>query len=339
MANFNTSNLLAAQTILKQKYAKQEMRMKPVPALGLLLQNTDFLTVDAKTLRTREDRPIEAHLLTRTKRATGTQRTHNHTGSIDDSMKVTLQWLTKTDKTAMTLKLLDNNLFEYNTVLANKLEQCMMNILEDYETAGIAYLLANRTQYSASLKGATFNAATDVVEITADKKERFYQMLKSVMRQNKYGNQLDVIADSLMYVDGEFIAAQGAGNSTNYGFQFNGLNIVESIELADANYPAGTVLAMPKQSVAALNWIPKQNRVGWGDYNSNVGGYGTIYDPWFNLPFAIHGYAERADKSAVNGDTQDVALEFEVSLDLSFNKAPLSGANSESVIYEAAMVS
>lgn len=340
MANFTTANLLTAQTLLNKKYAQPEMRMKPAAAYGLLIKNNDFLTVGAETLRTREDRPIEAHLLARTKRTTVTQRTYNHTGTIDDSQKVTLQWITKADKTTISLKLLDKSVFDFNTVLANKLEQCMMNILEDNETAAIDYLLANRTQFSAPLKAATFNTATDAVEIAANRKDRFYQTLKSVMRQNKYKGMLDVIADSQMFIDGEFDANQGSSNATNLGFQFNNLNIVESIELADANYPTGVVLAMPTQSVGALTWIPKQNRQGWGDYNSYVGGYGTMTDPFgYGLTFAVHGYAQRADTSATNGDTQDVTMEFELSLDTSFNKAPLSGANSESVIYEAAVVS
>lgn len=323
--------------MLNSKYAKPEMRIKPSPAFQLLLGNSDFLMVGAETLRTREDRPIEAHLLARTKRNTGNSRVYNHTGSIDDSIKVTLAWSTKSDVTAISLKLLDKSLFDFNTVLSNKLEQCMMNILEDEETAAIAYLMAQRTQYSAALKGATFNGVNDAVEISANSKNQFYQLLKSVMRQNKYSAQLDVVADPLMYVDAEYLKAQGAGNNQNTSFQFNGLNIAESIELSDANYDQGVVLAMPSQSVAALTWIPKQNRAGWGDYNTYEGGYGSMSDPWgLGLRFAVHGYVYRADTSGTNGDTQDVLMQFELSLDTSFNKSPLSGNNSESVIYEVA---
>jgi hypothetical protein len=339
MANFATGNLLTAQTILNARYAQPEMRMKPSPALDMLLGNTNFLTVDAKTLRTRDDRPIEAHLFSRTKRTSGAARAATHTGTIDDSQKVTLTWATKSDKTSISLKLLDKSVFEFNEVLANKLEQCMMNIVEDHETAAIAYLLAQRTQVSEVLKGATFNTANYVAEIAEIDKNKFLQVLKSIMRQNKYKGQLDVIADSIMQVELEFMQNQGSANSTNTGFQFNGVRYAESIELADTNYTNGMVVAMPAQSVCALDWIPKQNRTGWGDYNSYVGGFGTIRDPWgMGLTFAVHGYSSRSDTSATNGDAQDVLMEFEVSLDLSLNKAPLSTSN-ESVIYEIARVS
>lgn len=310
--------------MVNAKYAKPEMRMKPAPAFSLLTKNSDFLMEGADTLRTREDRAIEAHLLARTKRNSGSARAYNHTGTIDDSQKVTLAWTTKSDTFAMSLKLLDKSLFDFNTVFANKLEQACMNILEDKETEAIAYLLAARaTQQPPGLKNASFNGApNNAVEVAANNSSEFYQILKSIMRQNFFSGQLDVIADSLLFVSAEYQAAQGAGNQSNLAFQFNGINIVESVELADANYANGCVIAMPSQSACALNWIPKQNRQGWGDYNSYVGGYGTFQ--FMGYTFALHGYAQRADQSGSNGDVQDVLMEFELSLDTSYNVSPIS---------------
>jgi hypothetical protein len=311
--------------------------MKPAPAFTLLTSNDNFLIVGAETLKTRDDRAIEAHLLARTKRASGAARTHNHTGTFDDSQKVTLTWTTKSDKFAISLKLLDKSVFDFNTVLANKLEQACMNVLEDKETEAIAYLRAQRTAVSApvsgALKKATFSDANDSFEIDAADKNQFYQIIGSILRQHKYSSMLDVIADSSLYVSAEFQGQQGAGNNTNLAFQFQNKRIVESVELADANYPQGVVIAMPQQSVCALNWIPKQNRTGWGDFNAYNGGYGTF--TFMGYKFALHGYASRTDTSASNGDSQDVTMEFEVSLDTSYNKAPLTNAN-ESVIYQIA---
>jgi len=339
MANFDVSNLLTAQTMVSDKYKSPEMRMKPAPAFGLLTGNSNFLVVGAETLRTRDDRPIEAHLLARTKRSSGSGRTHNHTGTIDDSQKVTLTWTTKSDKFAISLKLLDKSVFDFNTVLANKLEQACMNILEDKETEAIAYLVAQRATQQPTIKGGAFNAANDAVEITASNAVTFYQRVKSIMRQNYFGGQLDIIADSLLQIAAENLAAQGAGNATNSAFQFAGLTIAESVELGDANYANGLVLAMPQGSVGALNWIPKQNRQGYGDYNSYNGGYGVFR--FMGYSFAIHAYAERADTSATNGDTQDVLMQFELSLDSSYNKSPLNYTTnrSDSVIVQFGQLS
>lgn len=326
--------------MVADKYKSAEMRMKPAPAFALLSGNDNFLIVGAETLKTRDDRAIEAHLLSRTKRTAGSARAHNHTGTIDDSQKVTLTWTTKSDKFAISLKLLNKSVFDFNTVLANKIAQACMNILEDKETEAISFLRAQRTsQQPSGLKGATFNATNDAVEVDATEENKFFQRVRSIMRQNYFSSNLDIIADPMLAVAAEYLAAQGTGNATNYGFQFQGLNIAESVELEDSNYSKGAALVMPAGSVAALNWIPKENRQGWGDYNSYVGGYGTFN--FLGYTFAVHGYAGRSDTSASNGDTQDVTMEFEVSLDSSFNAAPLdyTTGRTDSVIIEVAQAS
>jgi hypothetical protein len=334
MANFSVSNILTAQTMVSDKYKAAEMRMKPAPAFSLLTGNDNFLIQEAASLKTRDDRPIEAHLFARTKRNSGAARAHNHTGTFDDSQKVTLTWTTKSDVTSISLKLLDKSLFDFNTVLANKLEQCAKNILEDKETEAIAYLAAQKaTAQPAGLKNGTF--ANGAVEIDAINDKKFFQIVRSIARQNYFGGTLDIIADSVLAVQAEFLAAQGIGNATNYGFQFKNVNIAESVEYANANYAVGgSAYVMPQGNVAALNWIPKQNREGWGDYESFNGGYGVFQ--FMGYTFALHAYAQRSDTSASNGATQDVTMEFELSLDSSFNKAPLNyvTGRTDSVIIE-----
>lgn len=321
MANFSVANLLTAQTMVSDKYKSAEMRMKPAPAFSLLTANSNFLIVGAETLKTRDDRAIEAHLLSRTKRAAGSARAHNHTGTIDESQKVDLTWTTKSDKFAISLKLLDKSLFDFNTVLANKFEQACMNILEDKETEAIAYLVANKAAQQPTLKGVTWNGTTGAIEVDAAKSEKIFQWVRSAMRQNYFGGMVDIIADPSIAVSAEFLSAQGSGNATNYGYQFQNMSIAESVEYSDSDYAEGSMLVMPSGSVGALNWIPKQNRQGYGDYNSYVGGYGTF--SFMGYQFAVHGYAQRADTSGSNGDAQDVSMEFEVSLDSSFNASPL----------------
>lgn len=339
MANFDVSNLLTAQTMVADRYKQPEMRMKPAPAFTLLTSNENFLIVGAETLKTRDDRAIEAHLLSRTKRSAGSARAHNHTGTIDDSQKVTLTWTTKSDKFAISLKLLDKSVFDFNTVLANKFEQACMNILEDKETEAIAYLRSARATQQPTLKVATFNADNDAIEIDANKATKAVAAIKSVLRQNYFGGQIDAIVDSNLQVLFDEIAAQGQNNGTNTAYQFPGFRYVESVELTDANYADGIALAMPQGGAAALNWIPKQNRDGWGDYMSAVGGYGTFN--FMGYTFAVHGYAGRADTSGSNGDKQDVTMEFEVSLDTSFNVAPLNytTGRTDSVVHQFGITS
>ena len=335
MANFDVSNLLNAQQILDKKYASVEQRMKPAPAFELLTSNQTFIQ-GLEQLKTRDDRPTTLYYIKRTKRGAGSSRTHNHTGTIDDTAAVTPTWTTKSDVFAISLKLLNKNVFDFNTVLANKFEQAAMNILEDKETEAIAYLRAQRATQQPTLKGGSFSTPNTAVEINADKATTFFQRLKSIMRQNYFSGMADVIVDSNMNLAAEFLMAQGSANAQNTMFQFPGLRIVESVELDDTNYPQGIALGFPQGQVCAMNWIPKENRQGVGDYNSYVGGFGTFN--FMGYTFAVHGYAQRADTSSANGDTQDMGMEFEVSLDTSFNKAPISYTTNrtDSVIIEFA---
>src|SRR5574339_203272 len=116
MAYFDTSNLLTAQRILADKYASAELRMKPAPVFALLTSNDQFI-IGVNELKTRVDRATELHYIARTKRSSGSARAHDHTGTIDDTAKVTPTWTTKSDKTTISLKLLDKNVFDFNTVL------------------------------------------------------------------------------------------------------------------------------------------------------------------------------------------------------------------------------
>jgi hypothetical protein len=335
MANFDVSNLLTAQQILADKYGSAEQRMKPTTAFSLLTSNDAFI-VGVESVKTRDDRATELHYITRTKRTSGTARAASHTGTIDDTAKVTPTWTTKSDKFAMSLKLLDKSLYDFNVVLANKFGQACQNILEDKETEALAYVMAQRATQQPTITGiGTFNATTDAVEIVAANASSFMQRLGKVMAKNYFSkDQIDVIVDSILGIAIEQQMAQGSGNQTNLGYNWQGKTIVESVELSDADYANGVALAFPKGQVSALNWIPKQNRQGWGDYNSYVGGYGTIN--FMGYQFAVHGYAQRSDQSASNGDAQDVLMEFEVSLDTSYNKAPLSytTGRTDSVIIE-----
>lgn len=335
MPNFDVSNLLTAQTMVSDKYKAADMRMKPAPAFELLTRNDNFLIVAADTLKLRDDRPIEAHLLARTKRATTSARSYSHVGTIDDSQKVTLTWTTKKDVFAISLKLLDKSVFDFDTVLANKFHQACMNILEDKETEAIAYLRASRaTVQPAGLKGGSFNTPFTAVDIIAPTSASFFQRVKSIMKQNFFSGNLDIIVDANLMIAAEYLQAQGSNNGQNLQYQFPNLRIVESVELSDSNYANGIALAMPGEAVAALNWIPKENRNGWGDYNEYTGGYGTFM--FMGYQFAVHGYSQRADTSLTNGDAQDILMQFEVSLDTSYNKSPLTAitGRTDSVIVE-----
>lgn len=336
MANFTDSVLVKTQTLLDQRANKAELRYKPSAALMMLLKNRDFLIPNVKELKTRDDHPTKAYLKNRNSRALGSARAHDHSGAASDTTEVDVSFTTYSDKFQTTLKKSDYNVLSAAEILALEVENAMLNMYEGIETAMLSWLGTNKTTVSnppsGSLKNGTFNATNDVFEIAASEEDKFWLRMKSIMRQHKYRGLLDVVADSKLVSDGEFLAQQGQGNSTNLGFQFSGIDVAESIELSDGDYANGVAYAFEQGTAGILDWIPRQNREGHGDMESYVGGYGTIVEPLTGLEFAVHAYRDRADTSGANGQTQDVVQEWEVSIDLSPQAAPISVAN-ETPIY------
>ena len=334
MANYAAAVLLEAQLILNERLNAPEKRLKAGGAMNAFMKNTEFSVPNIGDLRAKEERPEGIHFMNRSKRTNATfTRTHNHTGTVGDSTKVATAWKTFGDKCQTSLKRADNNVYTDAQMLANELDNIFKNIHEDIDAHALTQLGTMRTQVNGATKGGTWSAANNTWQIAAANKDRFIQQVKSMMRQNYYNGQYDLVADSLLFGELEFRAAQGGGNATNLGFQYGGVDIMENVKLTDANYANGVGYMIGQGTIGVVDWIPTQNRQGRGSYDTVLGGYGSIVDPITGLSFAVHGYSGRADTSGAGGDTQDDVLELEVSIDLSFNKAPLTVAN-ESTVFQ-----
>jgi len=329
MADYAAAVLAKAQVILNEQAESAEMREKPSASLMTLLQNRNYLIPNITEVRTREDRPTNVYLKNRTSRSLISARAHDHTGAISDATEVPVTFDTYGDKFATSLKRADDKLYSDAQILAHEIKNAFANIHEGIETAMITWFDTNKNTVSlpTAVKRAPFNAVNDVYEVAAGDSNEYWNIIKSIFRQEKYSaSSFDVISDSLLVSTGDYIANQGTGNSANLGFQFAGLDVKESIELADANYANGISFAMPKGMTGIIDWIPLQNRQGKGNFDSYLGGYSTIVDPLTGLSFAMHGYSDRADTTGTEGMTQDEITQWEMTIDLSPQHAPQTTA-------------
>lgn len=311
------------------------MRTSMSPILALGLTNKEVLP-GYEDLRTREDRAVEAYMLTRKRNTIVTERVWNHTGNRGDTAMVPLSWQTIGSKFSISLKQMDNNIFTWEEAYMNLLKNACLDLHEYAEIMGSDFLYANRSQVNNATALGEFNEDTDAFEVNDT--QMFYPVVQAGLRANNYSGRLDIVADQMSFVRGEFQKAQGDGNSVNLAYQQGNMDVYESIAYKDANYTKGSVLVMPKGSFAVLPWIPKQNRNGSGNYFSYEGGYGSFLDlTGSGLTFAMHAYYQRADTSASNGSKQDNVLEVEVSVDLGFALSPTTVAD-ETPVYEFAIV-
>lgn len=336
MANFTLSEWAKAQARLKDKFQSIEMKSKIPTAMRFFLDKRDISIEGLKGLRYREDRPQEAYYKIRQARgATGASRNFSHTGVDGDSAKIDLSWVTYLDKFSISMKRYDNNLYSFNDALAQNMMNVFINLKDAMDTAALTYLDTNKTQANLAAKLGTFNATNDVWEVPFGKEDDFFRNSKSMMRQNFYTGAYNALLDPVASALAEKNIAQGSGNATNLGYQFSGITGIEHTALADANYLTGLGYFFTPESIAALDWIPKQNLAGFGNLENATKDnpyFTSIIEPYFGLRLAVHIYKEGADTSASNGSAQDVVWQYEFSIDMSLNHAPMTLASTTPIM-------
>tara|TARA_R110000782_G_scaffold76704_4_gene152530 strand:+ start:251 stop:1282 length:1032 start_codon:yes stop_codon:yes gene_type:complete len=343
MANFDTSAYAKAQSQLINVYKDAEMRTIEPVVLRMILSTTGIMLPDYKALKKSVARPIEGNFLTRTSRALGTGGPiHNHSGSQGVSAIQSFTWSAFDDKTVTTLKEANNSIFTLEQTSANKVQNVSLNFAEDLEARASAFLTANRTQVNIATVEGTFNATNDAFEITESTNgNRAIQITKSVMKLNKYAKfEHVVVCDTVSFNKFEFDAAQGAQNSTNLSFQYQGVTFLHDINLSaaaaaiDATYVKGFWEVVPRGSVSALPWLPIQNVTGVVTPESM---YGNVFDPLTTLNIGTHSYWTRIDGTSLGGNTQDNSLETQYFVYVAFNTVPLTTAT-ESSIFAFALI-
>lgn len=329
MANYTLANLVKAQTKLAGEFANNDNRYR-IPAVFLLyLQEVGSFFPDYKQLKTSEKRELEANYFVRTAGALSTAGfTHDHTGTGGDSGTLPIVWQPYSRNFSMTIKQADGSIFDFQEELNNEIRQKIIDFADGLDAVSGEYSFTNRTGVNtAALKG-TFNATDDVYVIDGNFKEESISITRAVADINKYQNQvLDIVCDSVSFTTFQKQAAQGAQNSTNLSFQFNGVTFVHDPLMGaralalNANYTEGFWVAIPRGMVSCLDWIPRTNRQG---IKTSVNLYGSLLNPVDGLQYAVHSYETRADGTAVNGETQDVLTQTQMGIYLSFNHAPSS---------------
>lgn len=336
MPNFNTAALAKGQARLIGAYQSNELRFRRPVVHELFLRNTTIMVPDYEGLRTREDRVVETNFFTRQSRSLGSARSHNHTGTQGDSTTFTPTWNTYTDEAVAYLKEADNKIYTSGELMASKLNDVIANFAEGLETEASTFLFSNRTGVNTATVEGAFDATDDVFQITESTNgDRAVQITKIIMDINKYqGIGYSVVCDSVAFNKFEFQANQGSGNSENLSFQFGGVEFIHDPELSAqaaglvGAYTDGFWIAVPNGSVAALPWIPRQNREGI-DTKENM--YGSIQNPIDGMQYAVHSYEERVDGTLNGGFTQDLKTETQISVDVAYTTVPLSTATETSL--------
>jgi len=331
MANYTLANLVKAQIRLQGEFAANDTRYRDPKVWKLFLNDANRFFPNYKQLKTAVNRVVETNYFARTAQTLLTSApSHNHTGTGGDSGILQLAWQSYKTTFSMTLKQANASLLSWQEEYTNEIRQKVIDFADGLDAIAGQYLFDNRSGASegAVASKVAFNGTNDVYVIGGAFKNEAATLIKTVADINKYqGVQIDVVCDSLLYTEVLKLANQGAGNSENTSFQFMGTTWIHDPAMyaravaLDATYVEGFAVAIPRGYIAAADWISTQNRQG---IETSVNMYGTFSNPVDGLSYGVHTYETRADGTSVNGQTQDVLTETEISIWLSLNHAPSS---------------
>lgn len=343
MANFATSDLTAAQAKLIGAFKNQEMRFREPVTHKEFLRQSEIMLPSYQELRKREDRVVDTFFTDRVSRALGSGRVFNHSGAKGTSTKFTPTWLTNSDKFAISLKQGDQNVFDNAEMLASEMQNVMINMVEGMDADAESHIFSNRSTLNVATQQGTFDATDDSFDILEADISRAVQITQTVMDTNKFSGKITLFCDSISHDTFMSQRFQGAGNSTNLTFNFNNnVQIIHSLGMdafaAGLTVPRtkGFWIAVVDGTIAALPWIPKQNREG--KIVEGVTRFASIQNPIDELTYATHNFSERSDQSGAGSVNQDVLTEWEVSVDIALDNAPMNTGGATSTLLAFAIV-
>ena len=343
MANFADSVWNAAQYKLADMMQKPEWKHKPSTTLMTLKKNTGFLVPASErervwNIKTSDQHSVEISTLKKQSTSAVTARSYTHSGNNNDSQKVTLSFVTRGRTFKFSIKQADRNIFQQGEMLAAQIRSAAIDLHGVLETYFLGLLNTNKSQVEVrnaatqSPEGYVWDATNYVAQIPNSAKDRAFQKLRGFMRQQYYQGAIDAIVDEYFLQEAEYLIQQGSGNATNLGWQFGDLGMGVSQELYPEQNYLGTGFVFPVGTVGFVDWIPRLNRQGFGDTFVHGGKYRTMPDPLGSgLQFAVHEIAAGADNESTYGETQDVDINYEITIDVAFVKSQMSTSNASPI--------
>ena len=345
MANYSTARWNAFNFKVGEMMKQPEFKSKPSTALMKFLKNRNFLipaSVYEQVLGTKQtdQDTVYVQLLNKQAVGTGSARAYNHTGSINDSTRVEAKFTTYTTDFTYSIKAADRNIWGLADMVSAQILSACIDLHGAIETALMTNLNTNKSQVerytaagSGTLRSGVWDATNHIFQIANTDYDLWMQRARGFMREQYYKNGLfEAIVDETLGQKGEYLIQQGQGNNANLGWQAAGINgdITQELTL-DSGY-VGMGYIFPVGGIGILDWIPSLNKQSWGTPEGAGGFYHSIPDPLGSgLTFAVHEYYAGADNQNVAGETQDVNVHVEISVDLAPVIAPMSTAKASPV--------
>lgn len=153
------------------------------------------------------------------------------------------------------------NYFGYQQNISRNMEAGMQKLAATIDSASIALLEAYKNQYYPASVTAYYAQSGNAFQVPQAVKGDVYNNVNSIMSTMDYAKNLDILANPNQMALVRKFSNQGAGNSTNYSYQFAGYNWFESNRLANNALVESTFYAVAPGSVAISSRIDPSSRV------------------------------------------------------------------------------
>lgn len=344
MANYASTVLLEARALMTEENNKKfELRPNMTNIVGAFMKYTDQAIINLKQLKQATTQSTVLKYIKNVALTPGSSKSCTPSGTSGDSGTLTPSWLLKNFVAKVAAKPHDNNMISMaealRTNLLNKEFQFWFGA-SGIDAALAALLNTNRTQVNAiSATGVghnTWDAVNYIVQVAKADVNRFYNYMKAEMMTNNYGGSLQEIHNTIWTSDRAYYMNQGGANSSNTGFQFDGVETTASNLLVPDTYYMSKHFIVPTGSLGFVTWNEMLNREGktvgektWGLYESQVFP-GVLFD--------MFAYETCEDTTSIGGAPQDAVVNIELSLNYYPFIMPLSNTN-ETPIFKYGVLS
>lgn len=336
MPNLTATEITKAIAKTKGKFSEPEFREGAQATARLMFANESTVFKNVKTLKASVLQPTEAILMARKSQAIGANKEANHTAAeFEDSFVQPITYLQAQRKFKVSYKLAENNLFGYQDQMDAGILNAFMDIRGAINTYGIAQLAAGKNQVAVSAPLMAWDGVAFDYTNLAINVEKMASYLKSVMRFNNYlGQVIQIVGGQRLVADLLHYSKQAAGNSENFAYQFENLEVVEEAGIDETAIGSanGYGYAFGRGYVGMTSWNEGKNKNpdGLNDPDGTSGYFTTIPDPIIpGLLYDVHVKRKLADTDLGGGKVfyQDTVDEFEVTAFYAFGQAQMSTAN------------
>lgn len=322
MANVYASTVLqAARAWIKENNNKKfELRPVNTNIIEAFLRDREFTMPQLAQIKAATTQTTTAMYFTKKDFTINTSKTNTPSGEKSGTSSVNLTWATSGFAIDLPSKQYDGNEVARAQGFGMSLYNAERTFWSNFDSVLLAYLVANKTGVtSASGGGTASNGDFAILNAEADE---FYGVVDAHMAQNDYNGEYMDVHDTYWKKWARSYAAQGAANSYNLSYQFDGFTTYSSNKIINASGDMSTHYVMPVGAVAMLDWNEPANRRGDKGANGYLATYQSMFFP--EITFDLFVTEKWGDTSSDGGTVQDFTLTYEMSLNYSLNTQPFT---------------